>query len=546
MDYGRGMDARSTRSRLSFFARVVRGMRGARGAGLAELAAVAILASIVGLGVTGCGDDGPVCTVPAQSPLPTTGELIHPDQLMTADACVAGGLADLPGRWFIRDLGQHFSFSYPLYDGTCADGLRGPDGAPDDLDDSDGSTWMWWTDGTRVFTRYWRKFEFGGGQFYEYGGASVLCMKSDGNLAWAWGGYDSDRGLRTGGGIGTRFAPMDEPARGLALVGALAERAPGQPIAGYNVVVDGTTAYVVGSGGLDIVDVSAPAAPRLLASRLGPQRDGFNDVRVVRGGGRVVAFASPLSGETTAVFDVTDPAAPVTLAALPEYSHSVQVRVDGARTLLYLANYENTVPIYDVTDPVHPLRIAAPVVPSPSAGIHDLTADGTMIYANDTTDGLVAIDVSAGLDQPAVERGRIQTTYSHASWAATIGGRKIVLHGDEGMTPEGGAFMRVLDGDPGSPTFLRELARWKTRADVGIHNIMVVGTKAYVSYYQDGVRIVELADPTHPREVAHYNTWDPATAAGDAFEGAVGVRVVGDLIYVADIGKGLVILRETP
>ena len=63
---------------------------------------------------------------------------------------------------------------------------------------------------------------------------------------------------------------------------------------------------------------------------------------------------------------------------------------------------------------------------------------------------------------------------------------------------------------------------------------------------QDGVRIVELADPTHPREVAHYNTWDPATAAGDAFEGAVGVRVVGDLIYVADIGKGLVILRETP
>ena len=159
---------------------------------------------------------------------------------------------------------------------------------------------------------------------------------------------------------------------------------------------------------------------------------------------------------------------------------------------------------------------------------------------------MAVIDVSGGLATAAVERGRIATTYSHASWVATVGGRAIVIHGDEGMTPEGGAFMRILDGDPASPWFMTELARWQTRRDVGIHNMMIVGTKAYVSYYQDGIRVVELADPAHPREVAHYNTWDDATAPGGAFEGAVGVRVVGDLLYVADIGQGLIILRETP
>jgi hypothetical protein len=137
-----------------------------------------------------------------------------------------------------------------------------------------------------------------------------------------------------------------------------------------------------------------------------------------------------------------------------------------------------------VTVPAQPIRVGAPVVPGDEHGIHDLFVDGTTIFANNTTGGMSAIDVSAGFDQPAVGRGQIPTTYSHASWAATIGGRKIVIHGDEGMTPTGGAFMRVLDGDPASPTFLRELSRWSTRPQVGIHNMEIVGTRAYIAHYQ--------------------------------------------------------------
>lgn len=115
------------------------------------------------------------------------------------------------------------------------------------------------------------------------------------------------------------------------------------------------------------------------------------------------------------------------------------------------------------------------------------------------------------------------------------------------MTPDGGAFMRILDGDPASPTFMQELSRYRSRTQVGIHNMEIVGTRAYVAHYQDGVRIVELADPTHPVEVAHFNTWDDATAPGASFEGAVGYRPgANGLSYVADISSGLIILRETP
>jgi hypothetical protein len=104
--------------------------------------------------------------------------------------------------------------------------------------------------------------------------------------------------------------------------------------------------------------------------------------------------------------------------------------------------------------------------------------------------------------------------------------------------------MRVLDGDPASATYMQDLGRFQSRKEVGIHNIEVHGTRAYIAYYQDGIRIVDLADPANPVEVAHYNTWDPETAYGSAFEGAVGVSKVGEYVYVADLSGGLIILRE--
>ncbi|MEZ4399024.1 MAG: hypothetical protein R3B06_03350 [Kofleriaceae bacterium] len=499
-----------------------------------------------------CGDDGSatpdaatiVCTPPATD-LPPDGPFATLAELPLPDDCVPGGLRDLPGRWFVADRTQLFDFAYPRFEGDCATGFRQLGARPEDRDASDGATFYTWSDGTRYYAR--RHLVFGAS--FEFATARAVCVRPDGTLAMTTGRYDSDAGTSLAHLAGGRFAPKAEPAAtGLVRVGSIGQwGAVGQPIIAYNVWVDAGIAYVVGPNGLDLIDVTDPAAPQHLSNVVGDMDDGFNDVRVVHVGGRVVAYAAALYGSVTTVVDVTTPTAPVRLANLPEYSHSIQVRTVGARTLVYLATYTNAVPVYDVTDPLAPVRLGAPVVPGPEAGIHDLFVDGDLIYANNTTVGMVAIDVSAGLQQPAVERGRIATTYSHASWAATLGGRKIVIHGDEGMTPEGGAFMRILDGDPASPTFMTEVGRWQTRPEVGIHNLEIVGTRAYVAYYQDGVRIVELADPAHPVEVAHYNTWDDATAPGGPFEGALGFRPgAGGLAYVADSEAGLIILREQP
>jgi hypothetical protein len=487
-----------------------------------------------------CGDDreppgGDACA-PTPPALPATGVLIDP-LAAPLEGCVEGGLRDLPGRWFVAAAGAGFSYDYPRFEGNCETGFRRMYRS-DDLDDSDGATFHTWSDGTRIFLRGYRRFERPDAAPFESVNAFTACLRADGTLAAHRTLFNTDMGERPIPMTGERFEPKDGAAVGLALVGELGEQH-GQPIQGLNVVLDGTHAYVAGLLGLDVIDVTDPAAPVHVAHLDGD----FNDVRVVRGAGKVVAYAASRDDGTTHVIDVTDPAHPAAAAPIAEYSHSLQVQQSGATTYLYLANYTSAVPRFDITNPLVPVRNGEAMVPGPEAGVHDLTVAGDQLYVNYTTQGLVALDISRGLAS-AVELARWPSSYSHASWVGTAGGRRIVLTGDEGMTDHGGAYLSILDGDPISKTFLQELAQYRTRRQVGIHNFELVNDKVYIAYYQDGVRIVDLSTPTAPREIAHYNTWNEPSAYGGTFEGALGIRVVGGLIYVADLERGLLILRE--
>ncbi|MBA3394771.1 MAG: hypothetical protein H0T89_19145 [Deltaproteobacteria bacterium] len=482
-----------------------------------------------------CGDNQ-TCEVPA-SPLPTEGELVDPYAMELPADCVQGGLLNLPGRWFFVDPSEIFEFSYPRFEGSCSEGFRRSFAGDDDHDPSDGGSRYTWSDGTRLFTRAEFRFQLPDRSIYTYTSASAFCVLSTNRIARATVTLATGYEPRSTHGIGTRFGRKDALADGLELVGEV-----GEAIGALNLVIDGSYAYVAGNRGLDIVDVTDASAPRHVANFDGS----FNDVKVVHANGKLFAILAPRSGRTLIV-DVTDEQIPRLVSAIPEYSHSLFLQTRGATTELYLATGESSVPKYDITNPLAPVRIGTAVVPGVEGSVHDLFVDGDRIYANNTRAGLVAFDVSAGLERP-VELGRAPASYSHSSWVGTAGGRKIILHGDEGMTKtaDGGAYLRVLDGDPASPKFMTDIGRYQTRPQVGIHNFEVHGDRAYIAYYQDGVRVVDLSDPTKPREIAHYNTWDPETAPGGAFEGALGVRVVGDLIYVADDLRGLLIFRKTP
>jgi hypothetical protein len=95
---------------------------------------------------------------------------------------------------------------------------------------------------------------------------------------------------------------------------------------------------------------------------------------------------------------------------------------------------------------------------------------------------------------------------------------------------------------------MRPIATWATRPWISIHNIMAFGAKAYMTYYQDGVRVLDVSNPLAPVEIGYYNTWDPqADYTSSAFyEGAVGLDVDRErrMIFVADSPRGLLILAD--
>jgi hypothetical protein len=80
------------------------------------------------------------------------------------------------------------------------------------------------------------------------------------------------------------------------------------------------------------------------------------------------------------------------------------------------------------------------------------------------------------------------------------------------------------------------------------HNPVVQGDLLFVSWYSDGVRVLDIRDPTEPREVASW--MPPAAAAPGAARSSLGagpmvwgVAVEGDLVVASDVNSGLWVLR---
>src|SRR6266545_287673 len=94
----------------------------------------------------------------------------------------------------------------------------------------------------------------------------------------------------------------------------------------------------------------------------------------------------------------------------------------------------------------------------------------------------------------------------------------------------------------------------KTDGFYSVHNPEISGDILYLSWYSDGLRIVDISQPSAPQEIGFYRpqpTLDPtgvfiAFGAGDhPIPFVWGVHVVGDRIYLSDINFGLYIVTRT-
>jgi hypothetical protein len=310
--------------------------------------------------------------------------------------------------------------------------------------------------------------------------------------------------------------------------------------------------------GLMLWDVTNPAAPRQIGYlRTACCTRGVHEFEIEHRAdlGRTFAYATvPTSryadSETPSgyrdangdgdfrLIDVTNPAAPVQVSdwgiqdiggpfssgqgcdADPNYGHGAEPSHDGK--LVFLAYWDSGFIALDVTNPARPLFKGRTVYPA--------NADGDAHSSNydDARKLLFTADEDFCKNSgPGIESGngylRVYD-YSKLSSPTQIG---------EYRTPNS------LGGSPGS-------------GDYSIHNPFLVGTDVYISWYSDGVRVVDARDPRAPREIAYFVPPAGQNPVKPSQRGVLsqapqvwGVVVENGLVYASDMNTGLWIVKRT-
>ena len=268
------------------------------------------------------------------------------------------------------------------------------------------------------------------------------------------------------------------------------------------------------------------------------------------------AYACQEFGDVLIV-DISDPYEATQVGAIPQgeicWPTPCSFELNGGchniwideRGYLFLVgvHFDSTL-IYDLNvDPTSPPRVG-----SYNPGyIHDLFVRGGIGYvANPESDAneWELVDFSDILNPVRISgMSYAGVQYAHACWPTDDG--NYLLTSDE--APDG--HLWVFDiSDPQNPF---PVAEYEAGSGSSIHNIVVVGDHAYISYYDQGLRVLDVSDPTNPIEVGHYwdDLWDDGSCSFSVYHGLWGVYAASPSgnIFVSEMcGGGLHVLDFTP
>lgn len=351
---------------------------------------------------------------------------------------------------------------------------------------------------------------------------------------------------------------------------------------GGQVVVRGTTAYIAHMKpphGTTIVDVSDPARPRTLAEVSIPDGMHSHKVRVENGimlvnhetyppGPPKPDFAGGL-----AIYDVSRPAAPRPITVwrargMHRFTFDgrhvyASPEIDG-----YLGNI---VMILDLADPTRPEEVGRWWMPGQwTAGgetpawkgrahrCHHPHRLGDRLYVSYWHGGFVILDV-ADLTKPKHVAGLdwsppfVCPTHTALPIPFPLRGRRTLLVADEDVLHAGSgppAFLWLVDVTdetrpvPVSTFQIAELDGSPQPEYTGCHQPCedVTGTEIPVAWFAHGLRIVDIANPHAPREVASFQPPVPE-GAQRVSSNDVTVDARG-LLYLLDRTRGMHILER--
>lgn len=342
---------------------------------------------------------------------------------------------------------------------------------------------------------------------------------------------------RVGGFTGSTFdgAPTIAVEGGMAVVGSwngvasydISNPAVMSRLAAYNasysasdVTVVGSRAYTLGGDKMNILDISQPEAPQLLGTY--KTANGILTWQVAIAGNYAYLATDSLGVQT---IDVSDPAAPRRISVFRGSSQFASVAVEG--NLLAAAGYDGLF-FLDLTDPAKPVLRGKASVRYPECREKSVAISGHHVFvtSSDYRSSMTGVmEVFDASDPASPQNVGAYEIPAVAREVAVSGGIAVVAsyvpNGDTG-------FADILDiSDPANPVRLALHEMMPGSPDLA--KVSLAGHYAILG----GPQVLDLTDPTQPRQVAELSVANNAT-------------ISGDVLFAAAYGRGLQSYRMSP
>lgn len=355
---------------------------------------------------------------------------------------------------------------------------------------------------------------------------------------------------------------------------------------GGQVWVEGTTLFVGhmrNPFGTSIYDVADPRHPRLLAQIAMPEGWHSHKVRVANDimivNHERLGQGTPEFGGGLGIYDVSRPAEPKLLTKWMTGGKGVhRYSFDGRYAYIsptadgYVGNF---VMILDLADPTKPEEVGRWWIPGQWAAggeaypWHDYTPPrchhplrlGDRLYVSYWHHGMFILDISDMSKPKLVAEGVKSRAFPHPTHTClpvpqTLKGRRVMVVADEDVAklePSPPSFAWVYDiTDERNPIPISTYQVEGVHGDgspqpamTGCHqpSERFTGTVIPFAWFAQGLRLVDVADPFHPKEVGHYRPDAPA-----GFERLSSNDVTIDqrgLVYLLDRQRGIHIVETS-
>jgi choice-of-anchor B domain-containing protein len=172
---------------------------------------------------------------------------------------------------------------------------------------------------------------------------------------------------------------------------------------------------------------------------------------------------------------------------------------------------------------------------------HDAFTRGDTLYTSEIYQGVMGIyDVSDKANPKLLAGQTTSRIFTHNVWPSDDG--KYAFTTDE----KGGAYVDAYDiSDLNNIRLVDKFRPLDRETDNVIpHNTHYYNGFLVVSWYTDGLRIVDAHRPENLIEVAHYDTWEDPLIAHNGFFGCWGAfpYTGSNLVYASDINNGLFVV----